>query len=101
MPTIKLTKRAPLDAIKPEAKCTVWFDSEHKGFGMKVEPTGVMTWIFECRPDVGGRGVGKKRMTLGKVVRSSRIRRERKRKACLTRFTQAKTLRLTKLKRRP
>ncbi|KRE20860.1 hypothetical protein ASE66_08520 [Bosea sp. Root483D1] len=65
MPTIKLTKRA-LDGIAPGGKTAFWFDVELKGFGLKVMPSGVMTWIVEYRPGAGGRGVSKRRMTLGK-----------------------------------
>lgn len=65
MPTIKLTKRA-LDGIRPGSTITFWFDSELKGFGLKVMPSGVMTWIVEYRPGAGGRGISKRRMTLGR-----------------------------------
>lgn len=65
MPTVKLTKRA-LDGISPEVRTAFWFDTELKGFGLKVMPSGVMTWIVEYRPGAGGRGVSKRRMTLGK-----------------------------------
>lgn len=66
MPTIKLSKRA-VDGIKPKAKRAFWYDTDLKGFGLKVEPSGVMTWIVEYRPGAGGRGAAKKRVTLGKV----------------------------------
>ncbi len=65
MPTIKLTKRA-LDGIRPDSKIAFWFDSELKGFGLKVMPSGIMTWIVEYRPGAGGRRISKRRMTLGK-----------------------------------
>ncbi|MBZ6077579.1 tyrosine-type recombinase/integrase [Microvirga puerhi] len=66
MPTIRLTKRA-LDGIRPAEKVTFWFDADVKGFGLKVMPSGVMTWIVEYRPGAGGRSTAKKRVTLGKV----------------------------------
>lgn len=66
MPTIKLTKRA-LDGIKPGSTIGFWYDADLKGFGLKVMPSGVMTWIVEYRPGAGGRGVSKRRMTLGKA----------------------------------
>ncbi|MFK8253126.1 tyrosine-type recombinase/integrase [Ancylobacter terrae] len=65
MPTVKLTKRA-VDAIQPDGARALWFDAELKGFGLKVEPSGVMTWIVEYRPGAGGRGTAKRRVTLGK-----------------------------------
>lgn len=66
MPTIKLTKRA-VDGIEPGNAIGFWYDTDLKGFGLKVMPSGVMTWIVEYRPGAGGRGVSKRRMTLGKA----------------------------------
>jgi integrase len=66
MPTVKLTKRA-VAAIKPDGRRAFWYDADLKGFGLKVEPTGVMTWLVEYRTGGGGRGAAKKRLTLGKV----------------------------------
>ena len=37
-----------------------------KGFGVRVMPTGVKSYVLEYRPGAGGRGVAKKRLTLGK-----------------------------------
>ncbi|WP_131194693.1 site-specific integrase [Lichenihabitans psoromatis] len=65
MPTIKLTKRS-VDSIRTDGKRAFWYDSDLKGFGLKVEPSGVMTWIVEYRAGAGGRGASKKRLTLGK-----------------------------------
>jgi integrase len=65
MPTAKLTKRT-VDAIQPEAKIVFWFDTDLKGFGLKVMPSGVMTWIVEYRAGAGGREAAKRRLTLGK-----------------------------------
>lgn len=66
MPTVKLTKRA-IDAILPTGKRAIWFDSDLKGFGLKIEPTGVKTWIVEYRPVGGGRAAAKRRVTVGKL----------------------------------
>lgn len=66
MPTIKLTKRA-VDGIAPGSTVGFWYDTDLKGFGLKVMPSGIMTWIVEYRPGAGGRGVSKRRMTLGKA----------------------------------
>ncbi len=65
MPTTKLTKRA-IEAIKPGSERVFWYDSELKGFGLKVEPSGVMTWLVEYRAGAGGRVAKKRRLTLGK-----------------------------------
>ena len=54
MPTAKLTKRA-VDSIQPKGKPTYWYDTDVKGFGLKVMPSGTKTWIVEYRPGAGGR----------------------------------------------
>jgi hypothetical protein len=37
------------------------------GFGAVVYPSGIKSWVCEYRPHGGGRGVAKKRVTLGKT----------------------------------
>jgi integrase len=41
------------------------YDDSLSGFGVRVTPNGVRSWIVEYRPHGGGRGVGKRRITLG------------------------------------
>jgi hypothetical protein len=56
--SIKLTKRA-VDALAPRGgKSFVAYDSEVKGFGCRISPTGTKTFILEYRPGAGGRGAG-------------------------------------------
>lgn len=62
----RLTKRV-VDALQPRDKPFVAYDADLTGFGLRVMPSGVKSWIAEYRPDGGGRGVAKKRVTLGKV----------------------------------
>lgn len=62
----RLTKRA-VDALQPRDKPYVAYDADLTGFGLRIMPSGVKSWIAEYRPDGGGRGVAKKRVTLGKV----------------------------------
>ncbi|MGJ0535560.1 integrase arm-type DNA-binding domain-containing protein [Methylocystis sp.] len=62
----RLTKRV-VDALQPRDKPYVAYDVDLTGFGLRVMPSGVKSWIVEYRPDGGGRGVAKKRVTLGKV----------------------------------
>lgn len=66
MATEKLTKRH-IDSLKPTAKPYRHYDTELKGFGVQVLPSGIKSYIVEYRPDGGGRNVAKKRMTLGRV----------------------------------
>lgn len=64
MPTLKITRKA-VAAIEPPEKATIYYDADLKGFGLKVMPTGVRSWIVEYRPGVGGRTVAKKRVKIG------------------------------------
>ncbi|WP_299478062.1 site-specific integrase [uncultured Roseibium sp.] len=65
MPSHKLTKRT-VDAIAPLTKTRVHYDSELKGFGVRVTPSGHKAWVVEYRPG-GGRNTPTKRMTLGRT----------------------------------
>jgi Arm DNA-binding domain len=60
----KLTKRN-VDALKPQAKAFVAYDSELQGFGVRVMPSGHKSFIVEYRPHGGGRSVTTRRLTLG------------------------------------
>jgi integrase len=64
LPTIKINRRniAPL---APADKSVIYYDEDLKGFGLKIMPSGVRSWILEYRPGVGGRNVAKKRIKLG------------------------------------
>ncbi|HRF07464.1 MAG TPA: integrase arm-type DNA-binding domain-containing protein, partial [Xanthobacteraceae bacterium] len=64
--SMKLTQRT-VDALEPQATPYIEYDDDLKGFGIKVYPTGVMSWIVEFRPGAGGRRTNKKRMTIGKT----------------------------------
>jgi integrase len=64
MAKAKLTKRY-VDAVLPEAKAFIVYDTELTGFGLRVAPSGAKTWQAEYRPYPGGRDVAKRRMALG------------------------------------
>src|SRR5262249_24390323 len=63
---VKLTRQS-LANLKPRAKPYIEYDSELIGFGVAVYPSGIKSWVCEYRPHGGGRGVAKKRVTLGKT----------------------------------
>jgi len=65
MPTAKLTKRA-IDAAGPASQRYVVWDAELKGFGCRVEPTGIKTFIVRYRAGAGGRGAAKRFLTVGR-----------------------------------
>lgn len=60
----RLTKRT-VDSLPPVEKPRIFFDSELKGFGLRVTPAGLKTFVVEYRPGGGGRGVAKRRLKLG------------------------------------
>jgi len=63
---VKLTKRV-VDTLQADAKRVIYYDTELKGFGLKVSPTGAKSWCVEYRPCSGGRRAGKRRMVLGSI----------------------------------
>ena len=65
MPVLKLTKRS-VDGLAPIEKPFIAFDADLPGFGVRVMPSGSKSWVAEYRPNGGGRGVAKKRVTIGK-----------------------------------
>ena len=65
MSVLKLTKRS-VDALEPTTKAFIAFNSELPGFGVRVMPSGLKTFVFEYRPNGGGRAVSKRRLKLGR-----------------------------------
>lgn len=61
---VKLSKDA-VNKAEPRAVRYTIFDDELKGFGLRVSPSGAMSWIIEYRPDSGGRRTAKRRLTIG------------------------------------
>ncbi len=59
----KLTKRV-VDAAEPKDRAYVLYDEDLKGFGLRIFPNGVRSWIFEFKP---GRDLGTRRMTIGRA----------------------------------
>ena len=64
MPSMKLTRRT-IAAIPTPDKPTVFYDTELRGFGLSVRPTGARVWICEFRAGAGGRNALKQRERLG------------------------------------
>ncbi|ATQ68730.1 MULTISPECIES: site-specific integrase [Methylosinus] len=64
---IKLTKRA-VDGLAARERAFIEFDADIAGFGVRVMPSGVKSFVVEYRPHGGGRSVAKRRVTLGKTT---------------------------------
>lgn len=64
MDGVKLTKRI-VDGLEAQTSAYMVYDADLKGFAIRVAPTGLKTWQVEYRPYPGGRGVSKRRMSLG------------------------------------
>ena len=64
--TKKLTKSV-VDALVPTGKLFRLFDSEVKGFSVRVGPSGDKRWQLDYRPHPGGRNIPKKRLTIAVV----------------------------------
>ncbi|WP_192356314.1 site-specific integrase [Mesorhizobium mediterraneum] len=63
----KLTK-SMVDNLGAAAKAFIVYDTEVKGFGVRVAPSGSKTWQVEYRPYPGGREVAKRRMAIGSAT---------------------------------
>lgn len=62
---IKLTAKV-IDAAQPEAKRFVIWDTEKKGFGVRVETTGLKSFIVRYRLGQGGRNAPRREMVIGR-----------------------------------
>lgn len=62
MPTAKLTKRAIDALVPPETKHLILWDSEVKGFGLRIMASGLKTFVVQYRNAEGT----KRRMNLGR-----------------------------------
>ncbi len=60
----KISKQTVNTAL-PQSKRYTIFDTEVRGFGLRIFPSGKKSWVFEYRAGAGGRGVHKKRVTFG------------------------------------
>jgi integrase len=58
-----ISKRT-VDALKPDAIDTFLWDEELRGFGVKITPAGVRTYVYQYR--MGGRGTKTRRKTVGR-----------------------------------
>jgi hypothetical protein len=62
--TQRLTKTT-VQNLPSRDRVYIAYDNSLPGFGVRITPNGVRSWIVEYRPHGGGRAVGKRRITLG------------------------------------
>lgn len=62
---IPLTKRV-VDASPPKEKRYHLWDSELRGFGLRIEPSGIKTFLAKYRAEGGGRRAPERRVTIGR-----------------------------------
>jgi integrase len=60
-----ITKRT-VDAAKAEESRFIVWDRELKGFGLRVEPTGLKTYVVRYRPGAGGRTAPLRQLVIGR-----------------------------------
>ena len=60
-----LTKRI-IDASPPKEKRYHVWDGDLRGFGIRIEPSGVKTFLVKYRADGGGRRAPERRVTIGR-----------------------------------
>ena len=61
----RITKNL-VDKIRPDERDTWVWDTEVKGFGLRVLPSGRKSYVVEYRPGDGGRSAPKRRYTIGR-----------------------------------
>ncbi|HZQ13440.1 MAG TPA: site-specific integrase [Pseudolabrys sp.] len=66
MPKLRITERA-LAALKPAARAYIVYDTRDIGFGVRVMPSGLRSYVVEYRPYPGGRSVRKRRFKFAAV----------------------------------
>ena len=62
---VRLTKRA-VDNAELRSKRYILWDMELKGFGLRVEPSGIKSFLVRYRPKGAGRDGAKRFMSLGR-----------------------------------
>lgn len=62
---MKLTKTV-VDAAEPKAARHIVWCGELPGFGIRVEPNGVKTFVVRYRAEGGGRGAPRRQVTIGR-----------------------------------
>jgi integrase len=77
----RITKRI-VDSLKPQAKEFAVWDGKLPGFGVRVRPSGIMSYVVVYRAGVG-RGAPVRRFTIGNVGKTTPEAARRRAKAIL------------------
>ena len=65
---LSLSKRT-VEALEPAAKSWIAWDDKLTGFGVRVQPSGLKSFIVNYRPGDGGRKAPNKRVVIGRYGR--------------------------------
>lgn len=66
MKPTKLSSRRAIAALEPKGQPYIVWAGDLPGFGLRVQPTGVKTFILRYRPRGAGRGTNQRTLTLGR-----------------------------------
>ena len=97
---IKISKRT-VDAAQPAAARYVLWDADLKGFGLRVEPSGVKSFIARYRPGARGRTAPKRFVTIGRYGVLTPDDARRRAKEILGQRRMARTLPMPSQRRGP
>ena len=61
---VRINKRT-VDSLAVADRAVIVYDADLKGFGLRLAPSGALTWFVEYRPGAGGRRAIKKRLAFG------------------------------------
>ena len=66
MPSERISKTT-INRLTPADKPFLIYDTDLRGFAVRVMPSGTATFVAEYRPGSGGRNVSKRRVNIGRV----------------------------------
>jgi len=63
---VTISGKRAVDALEPRERPYIVFDGQLPGFGVRIMPSGLKTFVLDYRAGAGGRSAAKKRLTLGR-----------------------------------
>jgi hypothetical protein len=62
---VTISGKRAVDALEPRERPYIVFDGQLPGFGVRIMPSGLKTFVLDYRAGAGGRSAAKKRLTPG------------------------------------